>query len=169
MRPLEYTSFSPLCRSYPLFRGGHGNPVQYSCLKNSHGWRSLAGYSPWDHKELDRTEQLSISPVLCYHCRLTKMELQYLYDPYSYHTISISWKKTSRTQQNNNQNTTKDSICCLALRHVCGGISGFRFRVSAAQHICMELTPASCVLNKQICTNLWDCKGIQWASPMAQW
>ena len=24
----------------------------------SHGWRSLVGYSPWDHKELDTTEQL---------------------------------------------------------------------------------------------------------------
>ena len=23
-----------------------------------HGWRSLVGYSPWDHKELDTTEQL---------------------------------------------------------------------------------------------------------------
>ena len=24
----------------------------------SHGGRSLVGYSPWDHKELDTTEQL---------------------------------------------------------------------------------------------------------------
>ena len=24
----------------------------------SHGWRSLAGYSPWGHKESDTTEQL---------------------------------------------------------------------------------------------------------------
>ena len=23
-----------------------------------HEWRSLVGYSPWDHKELDMTEQL---------------------------------------------------------------------------------------------------------------
>ena len=36
--------------------GGHGNPLQYSCLENPHGQRSLAGYSPWDHKELDMTE-----------------------------------------------------------------------------------------------------------------
>ena len=27
--------------------GGHGNPLQYSCLENPHGQRSLAGYSPW--------------------------------------------------------------------------------------------------------------------------
>ena len=40
---------------------GHGNPLQYSCLENPHGQRSLAGYSPWDHKELDMTEQLSTS------------------------------------------------------------------------------------------------------------
>ena len=37
-------------------RRGHGNPLQYSCLENSHGQRSLAGYSPWGLKELDTTE-----------------------------------------------------------------------------------------------------------------
>ena len=40
--------------------GGHGYPLQYSCLENSHGWRSLAGYSPWGRKELDTTEKLSV-------------------------------------------------------------------------------------------------------------
>ena len=25
--------------------GGHGNPLQYFCLENPHGQRSLAGYS----------------------------------------------------------------------------------------------------------------------------
>ena len=39
--------------------GGHGNPLQYSCLENPHGLRSLEGYSPWGCKELDTTEQLS--------------------------------------------------------------------------------------------------------------
>ena len=39
--------------------GGHGNPLQYSCLENPHGQRSLVGYSPWGHKELDTTEWLS--------------------------------------------------------------------------------------------------------------
>ena len=33
--------------------GRHGNPLQYSCLENPHGQRSLVGYSPWDHKESD--------------------------------------------------------------------------------------------------------------------
>ena len=36
--------------------GGHGNPLQYSCLENPHGQRSLEGYSPWGCKELDMTE-----------------------------------------------------------------------------------------------------------------
>ena len=27
--------------------GGHGNPLQYPCLENPHGQRSLGGYSPW--------------------------------------------------------------------------------------------------------------------------
>ena len=39
--------------------GGHGNPLQYSCLGNPHGQRSLAGYSLWCLKELDTTERLS--------------------------------------------------------------------------------------------------------------
>ena len=37
---------------------GNGNPLQYSCPEKSHGQRSLVGYSPWDGKELDMTEQL---------------------------------------------------------------------------------------------------------------
>ena len=30
--------------------GGHGNPLQYSCLGNSHRKRGLAGCSPWGHR-----------------------------------------------------------------------------------------------------------------------
>ena len=39
--------------------GEHGNLLQYSCLENPHGQRSLADYSPWGHKESDMTERLS--------------------------------------------------------------------------------------------------------------
>ena len=35
----------------------------------SHGWRSLAGYSPWGHKESDTTEQLTIQS----HFHLTQL------------------------------------------------------------------------------------------------
>ena len=34
--------------------GGNGNPLQYSYLGNPTE-RSLVGYSPWGHKELDMT------------------------------------------------------------------------------------------------------------------
>ena len=39
--------------------GGHGNPLQYSCLENPQGQRSLAGYSPWDRKESDTTKRIA--------------------------------------------------------------------------------------------------------------
>ena len=35
---------------------GNGSPLQYSCLENPHGPRSLAGYSPRDCRESDTTE-----------------------------------------------------------------------------------------------------------------
>ena len=38
--------------------GGHGDPLQYSCLEHPHGQRSLTGYSPRGHKESDTTKQL---------------------------------------------------------------------------------------------------------------
>ena len=30
--------------------GEHGNPLQYSCLENPHGQRSLVGCSPWGRR-----------------------------------------------------------------------------------------------------------------------
>ena len=41
----------------------HGNPLQYSYLENSHGQRSLVGYSSWGHKESDMTEKLSTAYI----------------------------------------------------------------------------------------------------------
>ena len=38
---------------------GHDNPLQYACLENPHGERSLAGCSPQGHKESDTTGWLS--------------------------------------------------------------------------------------------------------------
>ena len=38
--------------------GGHGNPLQYSCLENPQGQRSLVGYGPRGCKESDTTERL---------------------------------------------------------------------------------------------------------------
>ena len=44
--------------------GGHGNPLQYSCLQptpvflpgEAPGQRSMEGYYPWGSKELEMTE-----------------------------------------------------------------------------------------------------------------
>ena len=55
---------------------GNGNPLQYSCLENPHGQRSLAGYSPWRRKQSDMTEQLTLftfqtvckEPIYWPHC-----------------------------------------------------------------------------------------------------
>ena len=43
--------------------GGQGNTLQYSCLENTHGQRSLAGYSC---EESDTTERLSIAQHICH-------------------------------------------------------------------------------------------------------
>ena len=40
--------------------GGNDNPLQYSCLENPQGQRSLVGYSPWGSKESDTTERLHL-------------------------------------------------------------------------------------------------------------
>ena len=37
----------------------YGNRLQYSCLENPSGQRSLEGYSSWGPKELDTTAQLN--------------------------------------------------------------------------------------------------------------
>ena len=50
--------------------GGRGNPLQYSCLENPYGQKSLAGYSPWGLKELDITEWLSTQYGAFRDCRL---------------------------------------------------------------------------------------------------
>ena len=47
---------------------GKGNPLQYPYLKKSHGQRSLAGYSPCGHKELDMTPQLNNHHIWNYLC-----------------------------------------------------------------------------------------------------
>ena len=53
--------------------GGHGNPLQYSCLENPHGQRSLEGYSPWGHKESDMAERLST--VHKHECKNTQQNI----------------------------------------------------------------------------------------------
>ena len=51
--------FYPWIRKIPWRRKQQPTPVFLS--GESHGQRSLVGYSPWGHKESDRMEQLSLS------------------------------------------------------------------------------------------------------------
>ena len=39
----------------------------------SHGWRSLVGYSPWGHKELETTERLHFLSFFPYKCMNLRM------------------------------------------------------------------------------------------------
>ena len=43
---------------------GNGCPLQYSCLENPMDRGAWLGYSPWDCKELDTTEKLTLSLLL---------------------------------------------------------------------------------------------------------
>ena len=51
--------FNPWFGKIPWSRKWQPSPVFLP--GKSHGWRSLAGYSPWGCKESDRTERLSTS------------------------------------------------------------------------------------------------------------
>ena len=43
---------------------GNGNPLQYSCLENPHGQKSVVGYSPQGCKESDTTEATQHAHIL---------------------------------------------------------------------------------------------------------
>ena len=75
------------------------NPLQYSCLENPHGQRSLVGYSPCGHKKSDTTEQLNTTQ----HSTGLKQEREYTenYIPTEYlegHGITDRTLFTSTTQ-----------------------------------------------------------------------
>ena len=68
---------------------GNGSPLQYSCWDNpmnkgDYPWtvHGLASYSPWDHKELAMTEQLSTHAhvsVVCPHIQYCFLCLLFLF------------------------------------------------------------------------------------------
>ena len=56
---VQETQVQSLGQEDELEKGMVPTPVFLS--GESHGQRSLVGYSPWGHKELDTTEQLTLS------------------------------------------------------------------------------------------------------------
>ena len=57
----------------------HGNPLQYSCLENPHGQRSLVDYSPWGCKESGTTEHLSTAQRIHFCMRVWSVQPHGLY------------------------------------------------------------------------------------------
>ena len=45
---------------------GNGNPLQYSCLENPQGQRSLAGYTPWGHKSQTGLSDYTTTTIYTY-------------------------------------------------------------------------------------------------------
>ena len=58
-------------------RGGHGNPLQDSCLENPHGQRSLAGYSSWGSQSQTQLKRVSSSTRLGHHRAPIKFPVLY--------------------------------------------------------------------------------------------
>ena len=61
-------------------------------LGKSLGWRNLVGYSPWGHKELDRTEEILIAKFRLKLKKVGKTTRSFRYDlnqiPYDY-TVEV--------------------------------------------------------------------------------
>ena len=60
---------------------GMATPLQYSCLENSHGQRSLEGCSPWGLKESGTTERFHFH----FHFHALEKEM-------ATHSSTIAWK-----------------------------------------------------------------------------
>ena len=71
--------FDPWVRKIPLRRDWQPPPVFLP--RKFHGPRSLAGYSPWDCKESDMTEQPALSLILCLPVIfILSIPVSYIYD-----------------------------------------------------------------------------------------
>ena len=70
---------------------GPGNPLQYSCLENSHGQRSMAGYSPRGHKESDVIKRQSTPLTPCPKAFSPTLPLAWIYGSWTpLHTSDLN-------------------------------------------------------------------------------
>ena len=65
-------------------RGGHSNSLQYSCLENPHGQKSLVGYIPWSCKKLDMTEVTKHSTAQFQFCCINSAVFYFTNSPLFY-------------------------------------------------------------------------------------
>ena len=77
---LVFTEVIPWRRAWP--------PTPVCLPGKSHGWRNLAGYSPWDHKKSDTTELLHF---------ITQLDFLYLENNLKFH-ISLEFLHTYQNQ-----------------------------------------------------------------------
>ena len=63
MRDIKKHGFDPWVRKTPWRRKWQPTPVLLP--RESHRQRSLVGYSPWGHKELDVTKRLTNQLIIC--------------------------------------------------------------------------------------------------------
>ena len=102
--------FNPWVGKIPWRRAW--NPLPYSCMRNPHGHRSLAGYSPWGCKELDTTEQLSTAQHICkYICKndriyISKVQVEITN---SYCLCASNFNKNDNFSKNLNKNYKSQS------------------------------------------------------------
>ena len=65
VQKLQETDSIPQIRKIPLEKGMADYTPTPVYLGESHGQKSLVGYSPWGCKELDMSERLSMHPRSC--------------------------------------------------------------------------------------------------------
>ena len=80
-----------LSREDPLRRDWHPTPV--FSPGESHGQRSLVGYSPWGHRQSDRTERLTLSS----HLPLYQNHIHTVPSPCIFETVSQSSLRRCRS------------------------------------------------------------------------
>ena len=93
---------------------GHDNPLQYSCLDNPRGPRSLEGYSPWGHKELDMTEQLRTAHHMCGYAAGSLDNFKYFW-PASCQVWLLGWLQILFCNGTNKEFKTRVEISVLAM------------------------------------------------------
>ena len=78
MQEMQETWVPSLSQKEPLEEGITGNQVQYSCLGEFHGQRSLAGYSPLGHKRvghnlaIERACTKKVEEIICIYIYIFK-------------------------------------------------------------------------------------------------